>query len=76
MKAIGGNPIGHESIMKNCIKYGKEETVKYLIENGILNSCREEIVYFVNVAIMDKQQNILKILAEHVELDNFYPFRP
>lgn len=74
MKDIGGNPVGHDSMMKNCIKYGKEETVKYLIDNGILDSCHNELVYFINIAIMDKQQNILEILDKYIEIDKYCLF--
>lgn len=72
IKKIGGEPSTHDSIMKNCLQNNKNESVKYLIEQNVLNNCSNGIVYFINVAIMGENLIGVKELGNHVDLEKYF----
>lgn len=59
--------MGHPTIMQNCIKNNKFKAVKYLIKNGVLEECENDIVYFINASILDNHINSIKELMKHVD---------
>lgn len=71
IKAIGGNPIGHNSMLKNIAQLGKADSLKYLIQEGVLDIFKDEAVYAVNTAIMGGQVKTFKILAQELDITNF-----
>src|SRR5579875_1971543 len=52
IKKIGGEPTGHKSILNNTSRYGKLNSLKYLINEGALERNDYEVVYAINNAVM------------------------
>lgn len=73
IKKIGGNPIGHDSISKNLAQLGKSDTLKYLIEEGVLEKpeIKKYIVYIINTALMGGQLETFKVLNENLEIKKY-----
>lgn len=70
-KSIGANPIGHPSILKNCITGEKINTVKYLIDEGILEKFPDDIIYFINIAVLEQQFSIFDYLCEKIDVKKY-----
>ncbi len=71
IEKLGGEPFAHNSILKNCIKQEKNNTVKYLIEKGVLDHCKDEIIYFINVAVMGNvNKELIETLSKHIDFSS------
>jgi hypothetical protein len=70
IKKIGGNPLGHRTIIKNVATQGKIDTLKYLIDEGAFhaNEIKDELVFILNGIVMDGHLESLKLFAEHIDI--------
>lgn len=68
IKKIGGNPIGHKSILQNCLSNSKNKAAEYLIKEGVLISCEDSIVYFINEVVAKNNIEGFNLLSKHVDV--------
>jgi hypothetical protein len=68
IKKIGGNPIEHKSIFQNCLSNQKNKAAEYLIGEGVLLSCEDSIVYFINEVIAKNNLDGLDLLSKHIDI--------
>ncbi len=68
IEELGGKPFSHNSILKNCIQQEKNNAVQYLIDKGALEYCKDDIVYFINMAVMNHvNKELMNILTKHID---------
>lgn len=68
---LGGNPLGHSSIMKSCIRRNKTKSIDYLLNNNVLNIFPNDIVYYINLAIGYSNKHLFNIILNNLDITQY-----
>lgn len=69
--ALGGNPLGHPSIMKSCIRSNKIQSIDYLLNNNVLEIFPNDIVYYINLTILYSNKYLFNTLLEKLDITKY-----
>lgn len=71
IEKIGGDPLGHDSILKNAISGDKIRAVTYLLNHKRFNKDMDNLIYIINTACMYDKVESLKLLDEKLNLFDY-----
>ena len=71
LKKIGGEPTGHKTIINNLVRLGKLKGANYLINEGVLEKNKDDIVYIINNAVMSSDLSSVKLLRKHLDITQY-----
>lgn len=71
IKEIGGEPTGHKTIINNLVRLGKLKGANYLINEGVLEENKDDIVYIINNAAMSSDLSSVKLLRKHLDITQY-----